>query len=358
MLHLLKKLNYLLPKTIHNLVKALAHVLLICSLCGCGSNAFEETVDPIHDIASTESTYDVIFDTDANNELDDQHALAYLLLNQGVFNIKGITVNATYNGGDISEHYQEAKRVISLCVDSLEFPLIHGANGNFEEIAPFVHQDNFDGNAAVTFIVSQAKRYSSRKLVLIPVGKLTNVALALKRDPSIANNIRIVWLGSNYPQPGEYNQDNDIPSMNYILNTNAPFEMVTVRYGDPSGTAAVTVSQDFINENMPGLGRKAAQSVTGRHGGTYDNFGDYSVSLFEHIDYHGAGRERALFDLAAVAIIKNPNWANARLHPCPIFEDGQWTERPSNQRKIVIWENFQRDSIIEDFMAGLEAVSN
>ena len=33
----------------------------------------------------------VIFDTDANNELDDQHALAYLLFNADVFDIKGIT---------------------------------------------------------------------------------------------------------------------------------------------------------------------------------------------------------------------------------------------------------------------------
>ncbi|MEZ4826809.1 MAG: hypothetical protein R3C61_11045 [Bacteroidia bacterium] len=31
----------------------------------------------------------VIFDTDANNELDDQHALAYLLSNADVFNILG-----------------------------------------------------------------------------------------------------------------------------------------------------------------------------------------------------------------------------------------------------------------------------
>ena len=29
----------------------------------------------------------VIFDTDANNELDDQHALAYMLLNDEVFDV-------------------------------------------------------------------------------------------------------------------------------------------------------------------------------------------------------------------------------------------------------------------------------
>ena len=37
----------------------------------------------------------IILDTDANNELDDQHAIAYLLFNGDKFAVEGITVNAT-----------------------------------------------------------------------------------------------------------------------------------------------------------------------------------------------------------------------------------------------------------------------
>ena len=43
----------------------------------------------------------VILDTDANNELDDQHAIAYMLFNGDYFQVEGITVNRTFNGGDI-----------------------------------------------------------------------------------------------------------------------------------------------------------------------------------------------------------------------------------------------------------------
>ena len=56
----------------------------------------------------------VIFDTDTNNELDDQHALAYLLLNDGIFDVEAVTVNATRSGGGIDEQYDEAKRVMRL----------------------------------------------------------------------------------------------------------------------------------------------------------------------------------------------------------------------------------------------------
>ena len=52
----------------------------------------------------------ILVDTDANNELDDQHALAYAFFNREVFDIKGITVNATFGGGDADQQYEEGKR--------------------------------------------------------------------------------------------------------------------------------------------------------------------------------------------------------------------------------------------------------
>ena len=165
---------------------------------------------------------------------------------------------------------------------------------------------------------------------------------------------RIVWLGSNYPRPGEYNQDNDIPSMNYILSLNVPFEMVTVRYGNPSGTDAVRATPEEINRRMPGKGPLISEPVTGRHGGEFFNFGDYSVNLFEHIDLHGNPPSRALFDMAAVAIVKNQAWAHVKEIEAPVYVDKKWVEQPGNQRKIKVWENFDKVAIMEDFYSTME----
>lgn len=76
----------------------------------------------------------VILDTDANNELDDQHAIAYLLFNGDTFNVDGITVNKTKNGGEIDKHYEEAERVVKLCGLYNHVEIYKGANGSFEEI--------------------------------------------------------------------------------------------------------------------------------------------------------------------------------------------------------------------------------
>ena len=296
----------------------------------------------------------VIFDTDANNELDDQHAQAYLLFSGQTFAVEGITVNATKNGGNITEQYAEAERVLKLCNLYGKIPLLKGANAGFFEIKDHLNAADFDGAEAVNFILQQANVQDTRPLVIIAVGKLTNVALALQKDPAIAQRVRVVWLGSNYPEPGEYNQDNDTTALNYVLNTRVPFEMVTVRYGESSGTDAVRVTQNEINQRMPGKGPTITEPVTGRHQVAFNNFGDYSVNLFQHIQYHGNPPARALFDMAAVAIVKNPAWASAKKISSPLLYNNVWEERPGNPRKITVWENFDRDKIMADFYQTMD----
>ena len=290
----------------------------------------------------------VLFDTDANNELDDQHALAYLFFNEAVFDVVGITVNATTSGGEIMKHYEEAERIMKLCDVANKYPLHAGANGNFSNIVANIDQEDFDGKAAVDFIINEARKVRKEKLVLLPVGKLTNIALALAIAPDIKQKVKIVWLGANYPKSGEYNLVADIPAMNYVLEQDVPFEMVTVRYGEPSGTDAVKVTPEEIKNTMTGLGPKVAP-ISGRHGGSFSTFGDYSVSLFENIDLHGNPPSRALFDMVAVAILKNPTWGERKEIPCPRMVEETWQEQPNNLRKIAIWENFDKQAILDDF---------
>lgn len=135
--------------------------------------------------------------------------------------------------------------------------------------------------------------------------------------------------------------------------------MVTVRYGKPSGTDAVAITQEEINQKMPGLGPKARTPIRGRHGGEFETFGDYSISLFEHIfdEAHiGANpkKSRPLFDMVALAILKEPNWGTTKEIPAPILMDDKWVERPNNERKITIWENFKREAILNDFFHSLK----
>lgn len=322
--------------------------MVFFGLISC-NNAEKET-----NKTETSSIPKVILDTDANNELDDQHALAYLFFNSDVLKTLGVTVNATKNGGDIHLHKEEASRVMKLCTVDGKIPLLSGANGSFKDIQNQLTDSRFDGHEAVNFIVEQARLIKEQKLVLIPVGKLTNIALALKLAPDIKEKIRIVWLGSNYPKSGEYNLDNDILAMNYVLEQEVPFEMVMVRYGEPSGSDAVKVTAAMINEKMNGRGPLAGKPVEGRHHDSFQRFGDYSMNLFQNIDLYGNPPARSLFDVVAVAIIKNPKWGSSYELAAPKMKGTEWVLQPENKRKIIIWENFQKDSIINDFFGRME----
>jgi len=291
----------------------------------------------------------VILDTDANNELDDQHAIAYLLLNGDVFDVEGITVNRTSNGGDIDEQYAEAVRIVKLCDVYPDMKVLKGASTSYQEIKDHLQEPDFDGAEAVNFMIERAHADEDRTLVLLAVGKITNVALALAKDPTIAGHVRVVWLAANYPNYGEYNLVNDTTAVNPMMTFDVPFEIAIVRYGQPSGTAAVTATMDEIRSIMPGKGPHVSIPVTGRHGGSFTNFGDYSVNLFEVTGQD----ERALYDMAAAAIVKDQTWAQRVEIGAPLLLEGQWIDRPDNPRKIIIWENFDKVKIMEDFYESM-----
>ena len=92
------------------------------------------------DSASASRKVRVLLDTDANNEIDDQHAIAYLLLSGDSFVLEGITVNKTNNGGDIFEQAAEAERVIKLCDMDDRISVSLGATASFLDIESNVDQ--------------------------------------------------------------------------------------------------------------------------------------------------------------------------------------------------------------------------
>jgi purine nucleosidase len=285
----------------------------------------------------------VIIDSDANNELDDQHAIAYALFSSDELEVEAITAHRTVLGGGVDQHLAEARRVVQLCGAAV--PVFQGADGGFDSIKYAVHEPDFDGHDAVDHVLERTHASDARPLTLVAIGKLTNVALALHKDPSIIGKLRVVWLGSNWPDPGEYNLVNDEAAVSYVVESGVELAIAVVRYGAPSGTDAVRVETAQIKGIMPGLGPRVDPPVIGRNGGSFSTFGDYSVGLFSEV----STSSRALFDVGAVAIVKNPGLATARPLPAPQFLDGRWSERQDAGHSVTFFEGFDRCGIVADF---------
>ena len=299
----------------------------------------------------------IIIDSDANNELDDQHALAYAFLNPETFDVVGVTVNNTDNGYGIQGQYDEALRIIRLFNLEDTVPLLKGADKDYAAIAPHVSESGFDGQPAVDFIIQEALKMKDEKLVLVPIGKLTNIALALLKEPRIKDKVKVIWLGGNYPSPGEYNLVNDITAVNPVIESGVEFEMVTVRYGQPTSTDAVRVTPDEVHEHLAGKGPVSADTIIGRHGGKFNCFGDYSVALFDNAKMHSYPPSRALFDMVVLAVLKNESWGTKHEIPAPKLVEQAWEDRPENAHTIVYWDQFNRDAIVNDFFQAMAAAT-
>ena len=78
----------------------------------------------------------------------------------------------------------------------------------------------------------------------------------------------------------------------------------------------------------------------------------------QHIDYYGEPPSRSLYDMAAVAIVKNPTWGEVKTLRGIRMVEEKWTVDKSSQREILLWENFGREAILQDFYTALDKSSN
>ena len=136
----------------------------------------------------------VILDTDTYNECDDQFAVAYLLKSQDKFNIEAITVAPYHHDNNISieegidKSYDE---IIKIC-NWLHFDW---TNKLFKGSTDYLENDYNEENGAVNKIIEIVNK--NAKTYILAIGAITNVALAIKKEPKIINKIEVIWLGGH-----------------------------------------------------------------------------------------------------------------------------------------------------------------
>jgi uridine nucleosidase len=130
-----------------------------------------------------------------------------------------------------------------------EIPVAQGAENPLTRMfagpVPFVHGEDGQGNVflpppetkavrerAATFIVEQVMTYPG-EITLVPIGPLTNIALAMRLEPRIIANVReVVLMGGNALVPGnvspaaEANVHNDPEAADVVFGAPWPVTMV------------------------------------------------------------------------------------------------------------------------------------
>ncbi len=182
----------------------------------------------LKNLSVPEGRIDVILDTDAYNEIDDQFAISYMIRHTEKLNVKGICAAPFFNykaenpADGMKKSYREILNLLSLAHREDLNPLVFEGSGEYlkDEKTPVL-------SPAAEFIARQANDYSPQNpLYIVAIGAITNVASAILLNPAIAENCVIVWLGGHgihMDSPGsEFNMVQDIAAARVVFQCGAP----------------------------------------------------------------------------------------------------------------------------------------
>ena len=298
----------------------------------------------LKNLSVPEGKIDVVLDTDAYNEIDDQFAIGYMLRNTQKFNIKGICAAPFLNGKStcasdgMEKSYNEIRKLLSLAeMSSLENSVFKGSEEFLKDEKTAVRSE------AADFIAALADDYSPEKpLYIVAIGAITNVASALLKNPKMTENCVVVWLGGHGVHmplaASEFNMKQDIAAARVVFGCGIPLVQL------PCGG----VVDHFLTSKY-----ELEHWLKGKNA-----LCDYLYNnTIQEADSYAAGKPwtRVIWDVTAVAWLLNENskFMAERLIPSPIPEyDGHYAF-DSNRHLIKYVYNINRDSLFEDLFNKL-----
>lgn len=287
---------------------------------------------------------DVILDTDTYNEIDDQFALAYLLRSDEKLNCKAITAAPFFNSNSTSpedgmeKSYDEIMKILELCGRAdMKSSVFKGSRRYLPSETEPVESD------AAREIVRLAGEYSSEKrLYVVAIGAITNVASAILMDKSIADKIVIVWLGGHalhWKDTREFNMFQDVAAARVVFGCGVPL----VQLPCCGVVSEFTLSEPEIKAWL--LGANPLCDYLGKN-------------IIEHENRHACGRpwSKVIWDVTAVAWLLNDGdrFMRGRIIHAPIPEyDNRYSLSDGTKFMNYIW-SIKKLPLMEDLIAKLK----
>ncbi len=281
----------------------------------------------------TNKKINIILDTDTYNECDDQFALSYLIKNQDKFNIELITV-ASYSHKTRNVSVPEGQElsyneILKIC-NYLNFDT---ANKVFKGSMDYIQNGYNEDSDAVNKIIEVA--LINNKTYILGIGAITNIALAIKKEPRIIDRIEVIWLGGNqlnYKDNLEYNFRQDIDAVKIVFDSKVRLTILPCNV-----ISKLKIDINTLKENI----------------GNKSELCNYLIDRFYNDGYHGIQKIRTIWDISVIAYMINKNWYKKEIISCPNIKDDTSYEITENKHKITIITDIDRDKIYENLFKKL-----
>lgn len=285
----------------------------------------------------------VVLDTDTYNEVDDQFALAHLLLAPEVVSLEAVYAAPFFipsrsksPADGMEKSYEEIHRVIDLVNPRERPPVFRGSTGYLPDSKTPVQSD------AVADLIERAMATSEEKLHVVAIAAPTNIASALLVEPRIAERIVIIWLGGHapyWPDTREFNLGQDVPASRIILDSPAPLVLVPCK---PVASHMLTTVCELEGQLAP-----------------FSKLGKYLTEIVAtYSPGNRPGWSKPIWDIAATAWVLNNGWLTTEEAPSPLLTDEVTWGPSSGRRSIKIAREVDRDAIFADFYARARLSGN
>jgi inosine-uridine nucleoside N-ribohydrolase len=274
----------------------------------------------------------VIVDTDAACEADDPFAIVHALLSPKLI-VKGIVAEHFGEDGSVERSYAEIETILEAM--DMKVPVFMGQKAAMDR--------DEEVSEAVRFIIEEAKKADDKPLFILCQGAITNVAVALKTCPEIADKFTVIWIGTHGEAPRkapfrEFNAGNDIAAANFVLQSSVPLWLV------PSLVyTTINIGIAEIQRRIKPCGK------IGQH--LFRNLVDYNISKFAGWTQ---GESWSLGDSPAIAIAINPGCGHYKEAKAPHIAPDTSSEVLENAREIRIYTDVDSRYILEDLISKLE----
>ncbi len=257
-----------------------------------------------------EKKLSIVLDTDAYNEVDDQFAIAYALLSPERLDIKAIYAAPFVNDHACSakegmeQSFQEILHIMQLCNKSNSIPVFKGATRFLRDESDVVQSD------AVDDLIHRALHFSATDpLYVVCIGAPTNIASAIKKCPSICENIVVLWLGGNsiaWKDAREFNLEQDILASQTLLRSGV--NLVLFPCGGVTDTLRIAVPQ-----------LKSALRP--------NHLSQYLIRIVDAYQDKEFGAEKVIWDIVPFTWLIDPAWIQMDSMATPdLSDDCRWIE--------------------------------
>lgn len=275
----------------------------------------------------------VILDTDTYNECDDQFALAYLLKSQERFNIEAIAVAPYHHDNNISiieGNEKSYNEIIKIC----KYLNFDTTNKVYKGSEDYLQNNYNETTKAVEKIIEIALK--NEKTYILSIGAITNIAIAILKEPKIIDRIEIIWLGGNsllQNKNDEFNFRQDIKAVKTIFESNAKLTIIPCKNVASNLITSIYELEHFLKGK--------------------NELCDYLCQRFYNDGVHGIQERRVIWDISVIAYMLNKSWFMSEEISCPRIREDSSYELTNNNHKITMINYIDVNKVYTDLFNKL-----